>query len=167
MEGGQTLLAMLNLNAYSDVPTTKWMSNYGTEYQTGMFVCISKNIEMPVFGKINSIIINDDQAFILTGTVDSLYFDEHLDAYCIQERNDSFSVISVDMLIYYRPYNKQFSNGMDEKVYILPQMYTNGRLYNNFIIIIIDNNLSHYKIAVLFVYFFLKNDKDGLPLGPA
>ena len=53
------------------------------------------------------------------------------------------------------------------KKYILPQMYTNGRLYNNFIIIIIDNNLSHYKIAVLFIYFFLKNDKDGLPLGPA
>ena len=88
LEGGETLLAMLNLNAYSDVSTTKWVKNYGTEYQTGMFVCISTNIEMPVFGKINSIIINDDQALILTGTIDTLYFDEHLNAYCIQERND-------------------------------------------------------------------------------
>lgn len=51
--------------------------------------------------------------------VDTLYFDDHFNAYCINERADSFSVVPVKELIYYRPYDKQFSNEMCEKCYIV------------------------------------------------
>jgi len=51
----------------------------------------------------------------LTCRVDTIYFDDHFNAYCIEERADSFSVISIDELNYYRPYDKQFSNEMDKK----------------------------------------------------
>lgn len=97
--------------------TTNWVKNYGTEYQVGMFVGIRTNMEIPVFGRINNIIMNEDQAFILTCGVDTLYVDNHFNAYCVEERTDSFSVISIGELIYYRPYDKQFSNEMDEKTY--------------------------------------------------
>lgn len=66
LEGGETLSALFNVNAYSDVSTTNWVKNYGTEYQIGMFVCIRTDMEMPVFRRINNIIINEDQAFIYT-----------------------------------------------------------------------------------------------------
>ena len=56
LEGGEALIAILNVNAYSDVSTTNWVKNYGTEYQIGMFFCIKTNREVPVFGKITSII---------------------------------------------------------------------------------------------------------------
>lgn len=75
---------------------------------------------MPSFRKITNIIINNEQAFILTCKVDTLYFDEHFNAYCVEESGDSFLVLSVEKLLYYRPYDKQFSNVMDDKMYIVP-----------------------------------------------
>lgn len=59
------------------------MKNYGTEYQFGMFVCTGTNVEVPIFRKITNIIIDDEQAFILTCRVDTPYFDDHFSAYCI------------------------------------------------------------------------------------
>lgn len=120
LEGGETLSSVLNVSAYSDVSTTNWVKNYGTEYQICMFVCIRTNMEIPVFRRINNIIINEDQALILTCGVDTLYFDEHFNAYCVGERANSFSVISIKELVSYRPFDKQFSNEMDEKTYIVP-----------------------------------------------
>ena len=61
-----------------------------------MFVLIRTDKETPVFGKINNIILNEDQAFILICKVDTLYFDEHYNSYCIEETIDSCSVISID-----------------------------------------------------------------------
>ena len=88
-----------------------------------MFVLIRTDTEIPVFGKINNIIINEDQAMFLTCKVDTLYFDYHFNAYCDEERTDSVSVISLKDLIYYIPYDKQFSNEMDEKTYIVPHCH--------------------------------------------
>jgi len=53
--------------------------------------------------------------FVCTGTL-STNTVSHFSAYCIKERDDSFSVVSIDELIYYRPYAKQLSNEMDEKI---------------------------------------------------
>jgi len=123
LEGGEKLSAKFNVNAFSDVSTTNWVKNFGTEYQIGMFVCTATDMEIPVFRKITNIIINEDRAFILTCRVDTLYFHDHFNAYCIEERADSFSVISIDELIYYRPYDKQFFNEMDEKTYVVPHCH--------------------------------------------
>ena len=121
LEGGDVLSSVFNVNAYCEVSTTNWVKNYGTEYQIGMFVCTGTNMEDPVFRKITNILVHNEQAFILTCRVDTLYFDDHFNAYCISESADSFSVFPVKELIYYRPYDKQFSNEMCEKycIYIL------------------------------------------------
>lgn len=47
-------------------------------------------MKIPVFGRDNNIIINEGQAFILTCGVETLYFDEHFNAYCVEERADSY-----------------------------------------------------------------------------
>ncbi len=106
MEGGDVLSSVLNVNAYCEVSTTDWVKNYGGEYQIGMFVCTGTNMEVPIVRKVTNIIVHDEQAFILTCRVDTLYFDDHFNAYCINERAHSFSVFPVKELIYYRPYLK-------------------------------------------------------------
>lgn len=92
------------MSANSEVSTTTWIKYDGPEYLIGMFVCIKTQMEMPVFRKITNIIRNDE-AFFWTGSVDTLYFDDHFNAYCVEDRPDSFSVFSVKELLHYRPYD--------------------------------------------------------------
>lgn len=106
MEEGDVFSSVFNANAYCEVSTTNWVKNYGTEYQIGMFVCTGTEIEIPIFQKVTKIIIHDEQSFILTSRVDTPYFDYHFNAFCFNERADSFSVLRIEELIYYRQYDK-------------------------------------------------------------
>lgn len=101
----------------------KTSKNFGTEYQIAMFVCVRTNMEIPVFGRINNIIINEEQAFIFICEADILYFDDHLNAFCVEERTDSFSVIAIDELTYYRAFDKKFANEIRENTYIVPHCH--------------------------------------------
>ncbi|XP_035987597.1 uncharacterized protein LOC118560568 [Fundulus heteroclitus] len=103
------------------VSTTSWVKNFGTQYRIGMFVCTSTENEMPVFQKIVNIIVNNDEAFLLTTKVTTEFFDEHLSAFKIDIVEDVFAVICVSDLIYYQPYDRQFSADNDEKTYIVPR----------------------------------------------
>lgn len=118
LDGGDILIASFNVDP--DVSTTKWVKNFGTEYQVGMFVCMGTHLEIPVFKKICHIVINDDKVLFLTCGVDTLYFDEHFNAYCVREGTESFSVISMDELVYYKPLEKHLSNEMDDAIYVVP-----------------------------------------------
>ena len=75
---------------------------------------------MPTFNKINNIIIKDDEVFLLATKVITMHFDDHLNAFSIEEVDDVFRLVSVDDLLYYRPYDRQFSPENDENVYIVP-----------------------------------------------
>lgn len=68
-------------------------------------------MEVSVFRMIPRVIINEDHAFVLTCTVDTLCFDEYFSAYCIKDRDDSISIIKL-------------SDEMDEKIYIVPYCVT-------------------------------------------
>ncbi|XP_041935316.1 uncharacterized protein LOC121697735 [Alosa sapidissima] len=109
MECGETLCRILKLDSYSDISTTNWVRNYGTEYQIGLFIATETSHDLPVFKKICRIIIHEQHAFIIGCTVDTLYFDEHLHAFCIEEQNDDYVVICIDQLTYFRPFDKQYS----------------------------------------------------------
>lgn len=122
LKGVDLLSDLFNVNANSEVSTTNWIKYYGTEYLIVMFVWIKTQMETPIFRKITNKIINDE-AFFLTCSVDTFYFDDHFNAYCVEDRPDSFSVFSVKELLYYRPYDKQLSNKMDEKEYIVPHCH--------------------------------------------
>lgn len=123
LEGGEVLCSFLNVDRLSEVSVTNWVKSYGTEYQLEMFVCVKSCMENQTFRKITKNIINDNQALFLTCKVDMLYFDEHYNAYCIEDTGDFFTVIMVSDLIYYRPYDKLYSNEMDEKTYLVPHCH--------------------------------------------
>lgn len=85
-----------------------------------MFVCSTVENEMPVFNKIVNIVLKDEKAFLLTSRVTTTCFNEHVHAFCIEGIDDMFTVICVSDLIYYRPFDRQFSYGNDESHYIVP-----------------------------------------------
>ena len=123
LQGGEILRQTLHLEAFSGVSTTNWVRNYGTEYEVDLFVCTGSCHDLPEFKKICNIIIHEEHAFILVGSVDTLYFDEHFNGYCIEERDDAFSVLCIDQLTYFRPFDKQCSNESDNRAYIVPYCY--------------------------------------------
>ena len=118
LKGGELLCQILLLDPCSHVSTTSWVRNYGTEYQKDLFICTGTSHDLPVFKKICNIIIHDQRAFIIGCTVDTLYFDEHFHAYCIEEQNNDNSLICIDQLTYFKPFDKQYSN--DGEIYIVP-----------------------------------------------
>lgn len=122
MEGGHLLCESLNVDSCVNVSTTNWVRNYGTEYQVGLFLCTGMSSDLPVFKKICYIIIHEQHAFIIGCTVNTLYFDEHFHAYCIEEKSNEHVVISIDQLTYVRPFDKQYSNE-NEKIYTIPYCY--------------------------------------------
>lgn len=91
LEGGELLSDFFYVDLNSEVSTINWVKCNGTEYLTGMYVCVKTQMDMPIFRKIRKIIIND-QAFLLTCIVDTLYFDDHFNAYCVEDRADSLPV---------------------------------------------------------------------------
>ncbi len=55
-----------------NVSTTSWVKSYGTEYHVGMYVCSGVENEMPLFNRIVSVIVRDDNAYLLTCKVSTM-----------------------------------------------------------------------------------------------
>lgn len=117
LEGNEALGESFNESGL--VSTTSWVKNHGTEYQVGMYVCTGVNNEMPLFNRIVSIIVWDESAYLLTCKVSTLYFDDHLNAFIIEENCNGYTLVCVDDLVYYRPYDRQFAYD-SEFTYIVP-----------------------------------------------
>lgn len=79
-----------------------------------MHVCSGVKKEIPLFK------MTDDKAYLLTREVSTLYFDEHLNAFRVEERTSVYTMISVDGLVYYRPRDRQFAYQTDDHMYIVP-----------------------------------------------
>lgn len=117
IEGGEVLNEAFDVLSVS---TTSWVKNYGTEYQVGMYVVTGVENEMPLFNRIDSIIVKDNNAYLLICKVSNNFFDDHLNAFGIEEKNEVFTVICVNDLVYYRPCDRQFSYDTDDQVYLVP-----------------------------------------------
>lgn len=80
---------------------------------------------------IVKIIVRDDNGYLLTHKVLTKYFDDHLNAFSIEEKMDLFTLICVDNLVYYRPYDRQFSyEDTDDQIYIVQYFCTNPTVFS-------------------------------------
>ena len=117
LEGSEVLNETFDVSC--NVSTTSRVKSYGTEYQVGMYVCSGVENEMPLFNRIDSVIVRDDNAFLVTCEVSTMYFDDHFNAFNIEEKANVYKLISGDELVYYRPHDRQFSC-TDDRMYIIP-----------------------------------------------
>lgn len=136
------------------VPTTSWVKSYGTEYQPGMYVCSGVENEMPLFNRIVSVIVKEDNAYLLTCKVSTTYFDDHLNAFSIEEKSDVFTLICVDDLPYYRPYDFQMTlmtKCLLSHTVILCHSMLNCCRFMNVIVVYLPCNTNYFvKFVVLY-----------------
>lgn len=60
-EGGPEIAVKLNMDMSANVMLVKWVKHDGSEYRPGLAVCLEMNAELPVFCKICSIVVKDEQ----------------------------------------------------------------------------------------------------------
>ena len=123
LESGTLLCGTLNLEQDTDVSVTKWIKSFGTWYQVGLFVCTGMLNDLPLFKRIKQIVIYGDRPFVVGSAVQTLHFDEHFYAYCIDDQNQESSMIDIDNLKYFKPFDGQLANNDDGLFYILPHCH--------------------------------------------
>lgn len=85
-----------------------------------MYVCSGIVNEMPLFKRIDCIIVRDRNAYLSACEVYTMYFDDHFNALSIKEKTRVFTLICVYDLVHYRPHDRQFLMATDDNMYIIP-----------------------------------------------
>lgn len=104
------------------VLSVKWLKYYGTEYRPGLLVCVTVVNEMPVFCKLNSIIVKDDNVVLCGTDVETICFDEHYQAFEIEIKpTQTLKIFNIEELLYFKPVDVQMSYGSDNSsTYVVP-----------------------------------------------
>lgn len=77
---------------------------------------------MPVFCRIEKIIVVDSVSFFLVNKLAVDHFNEHFHAYKVFETSDK-DIVKADSLVIYKPFDLQTAYGGDESHYIVPLFY--------------------------------------------
>lgn len=122
LKEGADLAAKLNTALSTNVLTVKWVKHYGTEYRPGLIVCVEVAEEMPIFCKIRTIIVKDEQVILIGSGVETICFDEHYNAFRILLKPlQAIKVLNVHDLIYFKPLDIQMAYGpTDASLFLVP-----------------------------------------------
>lgn len=112
----------LQIDNESNVDHLSWITCFGTEYRSGLFVCSDLRDDIPVFSKITDIIAFDSQYFLLTCEFETVCFVEHLHSFKVKEELcRKVSLLNVETLRFFKPFDLQISYGLEENdFYIVP-----------------------------------------------
>ena len=107
------------LDRSSTVSSTAWVKCNGIDYHVGSAVCVDVEEEMPLFGKIVSIILQKEDIHFVLIELNSVYID-HLHAFQVREI-DYMYIVNQDDLQHHKPFDLQWSSyGCDALFYIVP-----------------------------------------------
>ena len=118
----EQLALKMNVSLTSSVSSVKWVKSCGIEYRIGLVICSGVLDEMPVFQKIEGIVVKEESVFLVVTMLQTIYFDEHLYAFrVVKPRSDLHTVIKTEELEYYRPFDLQMTHSMeDDQLFIVP-----------------------------------------------
>ena len=102
-----------------DIFSTNWVRISGTEYRTGLVVCTEIEHGMPVFCRIQNILLVESVVYFLVTKLVVDHFSEHFHAYQVFESEDK-DLIKADSLEMYKSFDLQNAYGSDESQYIVP-----------------------------------------------
>ena len=122
LKEGPEIAAKLNAAMSNNVLSVKWVKHYGTEYRPGLLVCVEVADEMPVFCKIRTLIVKDEQVILTGSVVETICFDEHYHAFKIVFKPfQALKVLDVQELLYFKPVDVQMAYGTtDSSLFIVP-----------------------------------------------
>lgn len=108
------IASKLNIPPQTDVLSVKWVKFNGTEYRSGLIICGEVDIDLPVFYKIQDIVVRNEFVLLVAMQLKTVCFYDHLYAYRIDPKcTDSLKVFNATELMYYKPYDLQMSYGSD------------------------------------------------------
>lgn len=122
IENCPEVAAKLNAAQATNVLAVNWVKPFSTEYQPGLIVCVDVADEMPVFCKINYIIVKDEQAVLAGSVVETVCFEEHYHAFKILFKSfQALPVFDMEELLYFKPVDVQMAYGPTESsLFIVP-----------------------------------------------
>lgn len=113
-------LKMNGLSINDKIKIVSRISYYGVQYATDSFVaikCDPDNLNMPVFGKIEKIVLSTNEVYLFCKKYNSSFLSELLNSYCINEENEFFC-IKIDELCDSKPYSSWSDFSADKRQYI-------------------------------------------------
>lgn len=92
----------------------EWMGFNWTEYRTGLIICGEVDIDLPVFYKIQDVVVRNVFVVLVVLQLKTVCFHNNLYAYRIDPKcTDSLKVFNATELMYYKPCDLQISYGSD------------------------------------------------------
>ncbi|XP_040924480.2 uncharacterized protein LOC114846307 isoform X1 [Betta splendens] len=122
LKEGPEFAVKLNSALSTTVLSVRWVKHYGTEYRPDLLVCVEVTDEMPVFCKIKTILVKDEQILLSGTAVETICFDKHFHSFKIVFRPiQTLKVFSVKDLLYYKTMDVQMAYGSaDSSLFIVP-----------------------------------------------
>ncbi|KAK2845982.1 hypothetical protein Q7C36_010836 [Tachysurus vachellii] len=127
--GKMVELSGLKVELSELVYSVKWIKHHGTEYRPDFIICPEVACEMPVFCKIKTIAVKDENVLLCGTLMETLCFDDHYHAFTVRLHPDLLlKVVNVNELCYFKPFDVQMKYGTtDSAMHILLSCATNHR----------------------------------------
>jgi hypothetical protein len=121
LQEGPEIAAKLNVDTCANVLLVKRVKHYGS-YRPGLVVCLEINEELPVFSKISTIVVKDEQVVLIGSSVETICFDEHFHAFkVLYKPSQAPKVFNVQELLYFKPMDVQMAYGStDVSLFVVP-----------------------------------------------
>lgn len=84
LKGGMDIAFKLGVEISEHVYCVKWIKHHGTEYGPVFIICTEVACEMPVFCKINTIAVKDENVRLCGTLMETLCFDDHYHAFTVR-----------------------------------------------------------------------------------
>ncbi|KAI7808364.1 hypothetical protein IRJ41_002977 [Triplophysa rosa] len=122
LKGGQEIASKLGVVMSESVYSVKWIKHHGTEYRPDCIICTDVTCEMPVFCKVKSIAVKDENVLLLGTLMETVFFDDHYHAFTVRLHPERvLKVVNVNELCYFKPFDLQMKYGKtDSALHIVP-----------------------------------------------
>ncbi|XP_023199004.1 uncharacterized protein LOC111610276 isoform X1 [Xiphophorus maculatus] len=122
LKEGVAIAAKFGIVSTTSVFSAKWIKYYGTEYRPDFIICTEVACGMPVFCKIQTIVVKDDSVLLCGKLMETMCFDDHYHAFKVKLRPDNVGkVLHINDLLYFKPFDVQMKYGTtDTALYVVP-----------------------------------------------
>lgn len=88
LKGGMEMASKLGVEISEHVYSVQWIKHHGTEYHPDFIICTEVACEMPVFYKIKTIAVKDENVLLCGTLMETLCFDDHYHAFTVRLHPD-------------------------------------------------------------------------------
>ncbi|XP_026792111.1 uncharacterized protein LOC113540088 [Pangasianodon hypophthalmus] len=121
LKGSQEMASKLGVAMSELVYSVKWIKHHGKEYHADFIICPDVACEMPVFCKINTIVMKDENVLLCGTLMETICFDDHYHAFTVRLYPDRvLKVVNVNELCYFKPFDLQKYGTTDFALRIVP-----------------------------------------------